>query len=103
MSIWTATREGHISLSAIADFIVKSGWDYVDRRNVRKTLEKPPEEVKELLNEQVIDARYLKDCTPPLKGLLEMTFKAFMNWWETTHPQSTQSRAERARKFGDLA
>lgn len=82
LSIWVAIRDGNLTTSAIAQYILGTSWDFIDRRNVRKPLEKPAREVKELLQEQVVVGQNIGDLTPALRGLLEMIVKAFLHWHE---------------------
>jgi hypothetical protein len=94
LSIWRYTRRNLLYTYVIADYILKSGWDYIDRRPVSTPLTKDAEEVENILREQLIEERFLKDCNPKFVGMLELIYKAFDDWYKTRHNQP--------KRFGDL-
>jgi hypothetical protein len=94
LSIWRYTRRNLLYTYVIADYILKSGWDYIDRRPVSTPLTKDAGEVENILREQLIEERFLKDCNPKFVGMLELIYKAFDDWHKTQHNQP--------KRFGEL-
>ena len=96
MSIWQHTRRNNLYTEVIADYMLRSGWDYIDHRLIHGKLRMDADEVRDILEQQLIEERYLKDCDHKFVGLMELIFKAFHDWWKTQHQPKT-------RKVGDPA
>jgi hypothetical protein len=94
LSIWNEIKSTRLKLGEIGKFMNNSKWDRVDHRNIPKPLSKTTVQVQELINELIIDDKYLSDVPDNLRALIEITMKAFLNWWETTQPKP--------KRFGDL-
>jgi hypothetical protein len=94
LSIWRYTRRNILHTYVIADYILKSGWDYIDRRPVERPMTKDAAEVENTLRGQLIEERFLKDCDSKFIGLLELIYKAFDDWYT--------SQNNPPKRFGDL-